>query len=136
MFVSVRYGLDKTIVLNTDCTLRVFMEFLYKKCEAKTCSNIDLADEFGTVQFISRHEDKEERVSGLLKERVRYVLVELKRDDGGVDGAEEEEVVMKPLLHNWVPLTHQPYIPTTPLSPLKKMRTISTAVIIANRFRR
>ena len=132
MFVSVRYGLDKTIVLNTDCTLRVFMEFLYKKCEAKTCSNIDLADEFGTVQFISRHEDKEERVSGLLKERVRYVLVELKKKD---ENNEQEDEVVKPLLHNWVPLKHET-VQSSKSSPLKRMRNLSTTIIVANRLKR
>ena len=95
MFVCVRYGDDDTVILNTDCGLNVFNDCLRRKCNIiESCKIIDLADKFGQVQYLSS-KDPEERVSNILKERVKYVLVEIKTEKTGT--------VVEPLLKHWMP---------------------------------
>ena len=95
MFVCVRYGNDNTIILNIDCGLQVFKDCLRRKCNLiETNMAIDLADEFGNVQFLSS-KDPRQRVCTILEERLSYVLVELKM--------EESETIVQPLLNNWIP---------------------------------
>ena len=97
MFVSVRYGDNCNVILNTDCSLQSFRNCLREKCNVSENHNtIDLADEFGIVQNLSNmKKDPQERVDSILKTRLRYVLIELKKEKSGI--------IVESLLKNWVP---------------------------------
>jgi len=95
MFVSVRYGDDDSVILNADCGVQAFKNCLRQKCNiTESKCIIDLADEYGTVQYLSSKNPRT-RVSNILETRLKYVLIELKREANGT--------VVESLLKNWVP---------------------------------
>ena len=133
MFVCVRYGDGDSVILNTDCGLRVFIECLRQKCNIiESSTTVDLVDEFGKVQYLSRNGDPEARVSNILVDRLKYILVELK--------TEENEIIVKPLLKNWIARTGtSPEPPPTTKGgrdsfTRPKLKTITKAIIAFNKL--
>lgn len=109
MFVSVRYGDDDMVILNTDCEVQVFNNCLREKCNLVESKDlIDLADEFGTVQYISKRAPRV-RVNSILETRLEYVLIQLKKEANGT--------VVDSLLNNWVPRTESQVEEVAPEPP-------------------
>lgn len=127
MFIYICYGDNASILMNIDCGIKVFTECLRRRCNIDQSQCIDVSDEYGNIKNLSSSRyEKGKRVYELLKERNIYVLVELKT----VYSDKEKEVIVKPLLKDWVPKTTD----SPKLARRASFRRYSKAIITANRM--
>lgn len=88
MFIFVRYGADEQILFNPDCSTRLLLENIKKRCHCRTKDAIALVDD--KINIIS-FEESLENASSLFTDRGVYILVEVHKKEDGV-------LVYRPLL--------------------------------------
>lgn len=94
-WITIFYGQQESIILNSDCQVEVFLACIRRLCKIKdNALNVDLSDQNGTLQFVSNMAPNS-RVSDKLTSRSKYILVKVLYEDG--------KVIVTPLLCNWVP---------------------------------
>ncbi|KAM4709213.1 uncharacterized protein C22orf15 homolog [Discoglossus pictus] len=82
MFVTVKYGDDNQIILNTNCRIVNLTESLKEKCQCEADASIDLLDESGNLINLCDLEGSQDNAINYLKERQRYILVRINKGDG------------------------------------------------------
>uniref|UniRef100_A0A8C5PIS3 Chromosome 22 open reading frame 15 n=1 Tax=Leptobrachium leishanense TaxID=445787 RepID=A0A8C5PIS3_9ANUR len=91
MFVTVKFGADHQILLNSNCKVVNLIESLKEQCKCGSDVTIDLLDELGNLVNLSDLEGSQEIATNYLRERQCYVLVKVIRD--GSDPAQYESLL-------------------------------------------
>ncbi|XP_066914580.1 uncharacterized protein CXorf65 homolog [Clytia hemisphaerica] len=93
--IKVRYGANKNLLVNTDCSSTILLAWLRKKCKQNNVNRLDLSDEDGNLQNI--HSVKShDSVSTKLADRKEYILVSVQTVD--------KKVIITSLLDGWAPV--------------------------------
>ncbi|KAG9487439.1 uncharacterized protein C22orf15 homolog [Eleutherodactylus coqui] len=82
MFITVKFGADRHILLNPNCKLVNLAESLRDKCQCGSEVSIDLLDESGNLMNLCDLEGSQDIATTYLKERQSYVLVKIIRGEG------------------------------------------------------
>ncbi|XP_019618568.1 PREDICTED: uncharacterized protein CXorf65 homolog [Branchiostoma belcheri] len=91
MFITVRYGENKSEIFNPKCRVLLLLKAIRDKCGCEHGDTIDLADETGEVMELSTHPG--DYASNYLHARATFILIKVEKEcEGG-----EEDVRYLPL---------------------------------------
>ena len=76
MFFTLRYGEDDELLFNSNCSIKVLLENIKKRCKRAANEIIDLADDQAQVKNLSDQPDFK-YASLLLQPRMTYILVKV-----------------------------------------------------------
>ncbi|XP_069476025.1 uncharacterized protein C22orf15 homolog [Ambystoma mexicanum] len=82
MFLTVKFGANEQVILNSNCKIINLAECLKEKSKCGPDVSIDLLDETGVMANLGEMEDSPEYASNYLHERGHYVLIKVIRGDG------------------------------------------------------
>ncbi|KAG8455883.1 hypothetical protein GDO86_001903 [Hymenochirus boettgeri] len=82
MFITVKFGADQQIILNSNCKVVNLVESLREKCHCGPEVPIDLMDDSGNLINLSDLDGSPENATNHLRERHCYILVKINRGDG------------------------------------------------------
>ncbi|XP_067911613.1 uncharacterized protein C22orf15-like [Heterodontus francisci] len=72
---------DQTTIFNHLCRIVNFIDYVKQTCECKTEDCIDLIDESGNLMNLSVQQNSLQFASDILKERRRYILIKVTKQD-------------------------------------------------------
>ncbi|GCB80648.1 hypothetical protein scyTo_0017270 [Scyliorhinus torazame] len=81
MFVTIRYGADQSVIFNYLCRIVNFIDYVKRTCACETEACIDLIDESGNLMNLSAHQNSLQLASNILKERGKYILIKVTKQD-------------------------------------------------------
>ncbi|XP_078590885.1 uncharacterized protein LOC144870500 isoform X2 [Branchiostoma floridae x Branchiostoma japonicum] len=90
MFITVRYGENKSEIFNPKCRVLLLLKAIRDKCGCEHGDTIDLADETGEVMELANHPG--DYASNYLHERATFILIKVEKCEGS-----EEDVRYLPL---------------------------------------
>ncbi|XP_066281727.1 uncharacterized protein CXorf65 homolog [Branchiostoma lanceolatum] len=115
MFITVRYGENKSEIFNPKCRVLLLLKAIRDKCGCEHGDTIDLADETGEVMELASHPG--DYASNYLPERATFILIKVEKEcEGG-----EEDV-------RYLPLFKGPGLSKTFHARLNRRRRISDLV--------
>lgn len=92
MFITVRFGDDKSEIFNPDCRNVILLHNIKERCDCDIEDTVDLSDETGNVMNLL--DNPTDYGKHYLTERAAFILVRVERD---IDG-DEDKLVYHPLL--------------------------------------
>ncbi|XP_054759004.2 uncharacterized protein CXorf65 homolog [Lytechinus pictus] len=93
MFITVRYGDDKSELFNPNCRNVILLDNIRERCNCDEDDVIDLSDENGSVANLPGHLD--DYGKNFLSDRGSFILVRVERDG---DEGDDDRITYIPLL--------------------------------------
>ncbi|XP_078063938.1 uncharacterized protein LOC144489987 isoform X2 [Mustelus asterias] len=90
---------DQIAILNHSCRIMNFIDFVKQTCKCETEACIDLIDESGNLMNLSAQQNSFQFASNILKERKKYILIKVTKQD------DSETIKYESLLKN-IDLSH------------------------------